>query len=93
MEKLELVEDAGGRGGDVDLLDGDELGLLARVGCGIGMRGGGLERRRRPLPIVGVDVPVIDIVVVADVLGLVDSREGTWIGGQSRNCSVEAAGN
>lgn len=75
VEKLEFVEDAGGRGSDVDLLDGDELRLPARrSGRVIQVRAGrGSERRRRPLAIVGVDVPAVDVVVVADIFGLVYS--------------------
>lgn len=67
VEQLELVEDANGTAGDVDLLDG----YIMRPS-------GGPSRRCPRAVLAGVDVPRIVELVVFQVLCLVHSREGAW---------------
>lgn len=78
VEELNLVQDAHRGGRDVDLLDGDELGSsaghLARVIAVLA-----LQRRRRPLGglvLLLVVVPFVLVLVVLEIFGFVNSREG-----------------
>lgn len=73
FEKVELVEDAGGRGCDVDLLDCDDPWATTTLcwqaigtWCGPAVLGDAL---------LLVDVPSVVVVVVAEVFGFVDGGE------------------
>ncbi|KAL1835191.1 hypothetical protein VTK73DRAFT_6072 [Phialemonium thermophilum] len=82
--QLQLVEDAAGRGGDVDLLDGDVLGAAAaRELGGVGLArlaAVPLQGRGGPPLVLLVQVPRVVVVVVLQVLRLVDGGEGACRG-------------
>ena len=74
VEEFELVENAGGRRGDVDFFDGDITRLVMDRSWWVG--GVFLERRGDPGCSSGRRVPVISMLVVQEVFGFVDGREG-----------------
>lgn len=65
VQQFELVEDAHGRRGDINFLDGDVASAWA-VACSLC-----LWRERHV-------VPVILVLVIEEVFGFVNGREGAW---------------
>lgn len=87
VEKLELIEDSCRRGGDVNLLDGDEF-RAATLSLPLAWKLGGdiecdarrttsvsFERRRRPLFVLLIHIPAVLETVILEIFSFVDGRK------------------
>jgi len=77
MEELQLIEDARWTRSDVDFLDGDILGPSAWLRLGrVTSVSIPFKRWGRPLDVfLLIKVPVVDILVILEILRLVNCRE------------------